>query len=187
MKSGEGTLLKKGIPLPSPAPPLPPKTFTLIESPLAAFPSGEGRGNPPDVGKSRATKNREWPAFPVSAIAPAEERKGEVNRNMTSWAVFTFGWQVPADAKSGKNGSEMPPHTFSQEIQGEGLGREHPEGGPPQAHQLFAFHDLNLAGGGLFGFLAGNLDAQHAILMGRGDLVGFDVLGQGEHAAERAV
>lgn len=106
---------------------------------------------------------------------------------MTSWAVFTFGWQVPADAKSGKNGSEMPPHTFSQEIQGEGLGRVHPEGGPPQAHQLFAFHDLNLAGGGLFRFLAGNLDAQHAILVGRGDLVGFDVLGQGEHAAERAV
>ena len=34
------------------------------------------------------------------------------------------------------------------------MGREHPEGGPPQAHQLFAFHDLNLAGGGLFGFLA---------------------------------
>ena len=103
---------------PSKPPPLPPKTFTLIESPLAAFPGGEGRGNPPDVGKSRATKNREWPAFPVSAIAPAEERKGEVNRNMTSWAVFTFGWQVPADAKSGKNGSEMPPHTFSQEVHG---------------------------------------------------------------------
>ena len=103
---------------PSKPPPLPPKTFTLIESPLAAFPGGEGRGNPPDVGKSRATKNREWPAFPVSAIAPAEERKGEVNCNMTSWAVFTFGWQVPADAKSGKNGSEMPPHTFSQEVHG---------------------------------------------------------------------
>ena len=105
-----------------PSPPLPPKTFTLIESPLAAFPGGEGRGNPPDVGKSRATKNREWPAFPVSAIAPAEERKGEMNRNMTSWAVFTFGWQVPADAKSGKNGSEMPPHTFSQEVHGARFG-----------------------------------------------------------------
>ncbi len=115
---GEGTFLQKGSLSPSKPPPLPPKTFTLIESPLAAFPGGEGRGNPPDVGKSRATKNREWPAFPVSAIAPAEERKGEVNRNMTSWAVFTFGWQVPADAKSGKNGSEMPPHTFSQEVHG---------------------------------------------------------------------
>ena len=77
---GEGTFLKKGSLSPSKPPPLPPKTFTLIESPLAAFPGGEGRGNPPDVGKSRATKNREWPAFPVSAIAPAEERKGEVNR-----------------------------------------------------------------------------------------------------------
>ena len=115
---GEGTFLKKGSLSPSKPPPLPPKTFTLIESPLAAFPGGEGRGNPPDVGKSRATKNREWPAFPVSAIAPAEERKGEVNRNMTSWAVFTFGWQVPADAKSGKNGFEMPPYTFSQEVHG---------------------------------------------------------------------
>lgn len=115
---GEGTFLQKGSLSPSKPPPLPPKTFTLIESPLAAFPGGEGRGNPPDVGKSRATKNREWLAFPVSAIAPAEERKGEVNRNMTSWAVFTFGWQVPADAKSGKNGSEMPPHTFSQEVHG---------------------------------------------------------------------
>ena len=114
-----------------------------------------------------------------------------MNRNMTSWAVFTFGWQVPADAKSGKNGSETAPKClltrFLKRFTGEGLGREHPEGGPPQAHQLFAFHDLNLAGGGLFGFLAGNLDAQHAILVGRGDLVGFDVLGQGEHAAERAV
>ena len=109
---------------------------------------------------------------------------------MTSWAVFTFGWQVPADAKSGKNGSETAPKClltrFLKRFTGEGLGG-HPEGGPPKAYQLFAFHDLNLAGGGLFGFLAGNLDAQHAILMGRGDLVGFDVLGQGEHAAERAV
>ena len=44
VKSGEGTLLKKGIPLPSPAPPLPPKTFDHIESPFTAFPHGERTG-----------------------------------------------------------------------------------------------------------------------------------------------
>ena len=108
-----------------------------------------------------------------------------MNRNMTSWAVFAFGWRMPADAKSGKNSPEKAPHAYSQRFTREGGGK--PAEGPPQAHQLFAFHDLNLAGGGLFGFLAGDLDAQHAILVGRGDLVGFDVLGQGEHAAERAV
>ena len=38
---GEGTLLKKGFPPPSPNPtPLPPKTFGLIESLLSAFPCG---------------------------------------------------------------------------------------------------------------------------------------------------
>ncbi len=67
---------------------------------------------------------------------------------------------------------EGPSRIFS-EVHEEGLGK--PAEGPPQAHQLFTFHDLNLAGGGLFGFLAGDLDAQHAILVGRGDLVGFDV------------
>ena len=142
-------------------------------------------GDPRQRGKTRRQKNREWPAFPVFATAPAEERKGEVNRNMTSWAVFAFGWRMPVDAKSGKNSPGKAPHAYSQRFTREGGGK--PAEGPPQAHQLFAFHDLNLAGGGLFGFLAGNLDAQHAILVGRGDLVGFDVLGQGEHAAERAV
>ena len=110
---GEGTFLQKGSLSPSPS-----QDFHAYRIPACGLSRCEGRGNPPDVGKSRATKNREWPAFPVSAIAPAEERKGEVNRNMTSWAVFTFGWQVPADAKSGKNGSEMPPYTFSQEVHG---------------------------------------------------------------------
>lgn len=104
---------------------------------------------------------------------------------MTSWAVFAFGWRMPADAKSGKNSPGKAPHAYSQRFKREGGGK--PAEGPPQAHQLFAFHDLNLAGGGLFGFLAGDLDAQHAILVGRGDLVGFDVFRQGEHAAERAV
>lgn len=104
---------------------------------------------------------------------------------MTSWAVFAFGWRMPVDAKSGKNSPEKAPHAYSQRFTREGGGK--PAEGPPQAHQLFAFHDLNLAGGGLFGFLAGDLDAQHAILVGRGDLVGFDVFRQGEHAAERAV
>lgn len=106
---------------------------------------------------------------------------------MTSWAVFTFGWQVPRTQNLEKTAPKCLLTRFLKRFTGEGLGRVHPEGGPPQAHQLFAFHDLNLAGGGLFGFLAGNLDAQHAILVGRGDLVGFDVLGQGEHTAERAV
>lgn len=142
-------------------------------------------GAPRQRGKTRRQKNREWPAFPVFATAPAEERKGEVNRNMTSWAVFAFGWRMPADAKSGKNSPGKAPHAYSQRFTREGGGK--PAEGPPQAHQLFAFHDLNLAGGGLFGFLAGDLDAQHAILVGRGDLVGFDVFRQGEHAAERAV
>lgn len=113
MGRGEGTFLQKGSLSPSPS-----QDFHAYRIPACGLSRCEGRGNPPDVGKSRATKNREWPAFPVSAIAPAEERKGEVNRNMTSWAVFTFGWQVPADAKSGKNGSEMPPYTFSQEVHG---------------------------------------------------------------------
>lgn len=142
-------------------------------------------GDPRQRGKTRRQKNREWPAFPVFATAPAEERKGEVNRNMTSWAVFAFGWRMPVDAKSGKNSPGKAPHAYSQRFTREGGGK--PAEGPPQAHQLFAFHDLNLAGGGLFGFLAGDLDAQHAILVGRGDLVGFDVFRQGEHAAERAV
>lgn len=44
VKSGEGTLLKKGISLPSPRPPLPPKTFDHIESPFTAFPHGERTG-----------------------------------------------------------------------------------------------------------------------------------------------
>ena len=39
---GEGTFLKKGSLSPSKPPPLPPKTFTLIESPLAAFPGAKG-------------------------------------------------------------------------------------------------------------------------------------------------
>ena len=142
-------------------------------------------GDPRQRGKTRRQKNREGPAFPVFATAPAEERKGEVNRNMTSWAVFAFGWRMPVDAKSGKNSPGKAPHAYSQRFTREGGGK--PAEGPPQAHQLFAFHDLNLAGGGLFGFLAGDLDAQHAILVGRGDLVGFDVFRQGEHAAERAV
>ena len=142
-------------------------------------------GAPRQRGKTRRQKNREWPAFPVFATAPAEERKGEVNRNMTSWAVFAFGGRMPADAKSGNNSPEKAPHAYSQRFTREGGGK--PAEGPPQAHQLYAFHDLNLAGGGRFGFLAGDLDAQHAILVGRGDLVGFDVFRQGEHAAERAV
>ena len=112
----EPCLLYTSLPLQTS--PSPSQDFHAYRIPACGLSRCEGRGNPPDVGKSRATKNREWPAFPVSAIAPAEERKGEVNRNMTSWAVFTFGWQVPADAKSGKNGSEMPPHTFSQEVHG---------------------------------------------------------------------
>lgn len=43
---GEGTLLKRGFPLPSPAPPfpLPPKTFEVIESLLSAFPLAEVSG-----------------------------------------------------------------------------------------------------------------------------------------------
>ena len=39
---GEATFLKKGCLSPSKPPPLPPKTFTLIESPLAAFPGAKG-------------------------------------------------------------------------------------------------------------------------------------------------
>ena len=41
---GEGTFLEKGSLPPSKPPPLPPKTFALIESPLAPFPGGEKRG-----------------------------------------------------------------------------------------------------------------------------------------------
>ncbi len=142
-------------------------------------------GAPRQRGKTRRQKtgNGQHSRFPQ--LPRREERKGEVNRNMTSWAVFAFGWRMPADAKSGKNSPGKAPHAYSQRFKREGGGK--PAEGPPQAHQLFAFHDLNLAGGGLFGFLAGDLDAQHAILVGRGDLVGFDVFRQGEHAAERAV
>ena len=41
MGRGEGTLLEKGFPLPSPNPtPLPPKTFAFIESLLPAISIG---------------------------------------------------------------------------------------------------------------------------------------------------
>lgn len=141
-------------------------------------------GSPP-AWKNKATKNREWPAFPVSATAPAGGAQGRGEPQHDIMGRFRVRM---ADAGGRKIWEKQPwegPSCIFSEVHEESGGK--PAEGPPQAHQLFAFHDLNLAGGGLFGFLAGDLDAQHAILVGRGDLVGFDVFRQGEHAAERAV
>ena len=71
-------------------------------------------GAPRQRGKTRRQKtgNGQHSRFPQ--LPRREERKGEVNRNMTSWAVFAFGWRMPADAKSGKNSPGKAPHAYSQ-------------------------------------------------------------------------
>lgn len=111
-------------------------------------------GAPRQRGKTRRQKNREWPAFPVSATAPAEERKSEVNRNMTSWAVFAFGWRMPADAKSGKNSPEKAPHAYSQRFTREGGGK--PAEGPlPKRISYSPFTTSILRAAGFSGSLRG--------------------------------
>lgn len=71
-------------------------------------------GLPASVEKQgdKKTGNDQHSRFPQ--LPRREERKGEVNRNMTSWAVFAFGWRMPADAKSGKNSPGKAPHAYSQ-------------------------------------------------------------------------
>ena len=71
--------------------------------------------------RKEVAKNREWPAFPVSARAPAEERKGKVNRDMTSWAVLRPDGSCRG-AKSGKT-APMPPHAVSQNMEGRAGGK----------------------------------------------------------------
>lgn len=141
-------------------------------------------GSPP-AWKNKATKKPGMTSIPGFRNCPGGGAQGRGEPQHDIMGRFRVRM---ADAGGRKIWEKQPwegPSRIFSEVHEEGGGK--PAEGPPQAHQLFTFHDLNLAGGGLFGFLAGDLDAQHAILVGRGDLVGFDVFRQGEHAAERAV
>lgn len=142
-------------------------------------------GSPP-AWKNKATKKPGMTSIPGFRNCPGGGTQGRGEPQHDIMGRFRVRM---ADAGGRKIWEKQPwegPSRIFSEVH-EGRRGEARGGAPPQAHQLFAFHDLNLAGGGLFGFLAGDLDAQHAILVGRGDLVGFDVFRQGEHAAERAV
>ena len=142
-------------------------------------------GSPP-AWKNKATKKPGMTSIPGFRNCPGGGAQGRGEPQHDIMGRFRVRM---ADAGGRKIWEKQPwegPSCIFSEVH-EGRRGEARGGAPPQAHQLFAFHNLNLAGGGLFGFLAGDLDAQHAILVGRGDLVGFDVFRQGEHAAERAV
>ena len=79
--------------------------------------------------------------------------RAEVNRNMTSWAVFAFGWRMPADAKSGKTAWEGPSRIFS-EVHEEGGGKP-PEGPLPKRISYSPFTTSILRAAGFSGSLRG--------------------------------
>lgn len=123
------------------------------------------------TGKARATKKPGMTSIPGFRNGPGGGTPGRGERHdimgrLCAWATHAAGrgiLKVPEAVASRRSLEEESPRR---------------EDIPPQA-RLFAFPDLNLAGGGFLRFLAGNLDAQHAVLVGRGDLVDFGILGQG--------
>ena len=182
---GEGTFLQKGS-LSPPTSPLLPRLSRLSNPRLRPFPVRR-EGQSAGCRKKPGNEKPGMTSIPGFRNCPGGGTQGRGEPQHDIVGRFHVRMASASGRKIWKNDSEMPPYTFSQEVHGEGLGREHPEGGPPPSASAIRLSRPQSCGRRAFRFLAGNLDAQHAILVGRGDLVGFDVLGQGEHAAERAV